>query len=199
MKKTMRGGFDIPGFPLANILAQYRITDATISAAYTRPVITQMDCVINMLEIIGVLDQVTANIIRVTSTGRVGIFGEEIEKIFILKEGHNYSFRQTVLNGGALFEHLNQDHAAICGYPGHVFMIAKQGDKLYYIDPQVPFPSTPCDLMNAECLALINRQPHFYVLFRSEERLTPDQLRHIGFSIAPAPAPAPPGGVPMVY
>lgn len=59
-------------------------------------VTSEMDCVINAMQLIGLIDNFSANILRLTSISKLhGISKDEIEKIFAFKFNRKFAFEPT--------------------------------------------------------------------------------------------------------
>lgn len=183
----MRGGIgEELGLPPCETLSVFSITNQQIQS-FTREVHSPMDCFINALQLLGVINSVTANIMRISTAGKSGFQLEEIEKIFVLLTGFNHSFR-AIPNPAdfsrIIAENLPPGHAVFAGHEGqskHVYLIGRTDDKrLIYIDPQL---GTLCDLASDDCFKLISGNTLFRILFHSTTKLTSEQLRRIGFVI----------------
>ena len=184
-KRKMRGGIgEEHGFPQCNSLSQFKITDDQL-LNFKRAVPSPMDCFINALQILGVVNSITANIMRISSLGRNGFTREEIEKIFIMLSGYNHDFKSTESSEefsqwiGTL---LLPGHIVFAGYEGntkHVYLIGRRIDGiLVYIDPQL---GIFCDLSTLECQEYLKNNRVYRIMFNSTEKLSPDQLSQLGF------------------
>jgi len=162
IKKLQKGGGPAP------FVANFQITDSSIKK-FRRWVQKPRDCVINAMELIGILDQQSADIARIF-IGDTGAKIPQIEQVFSLVQ-QLYEWKFVKLNGlQDLIQITNNDamlkksHAMFCGYlgedEGHVFLIAKgNGGKAYYIDPQV---NEVCDLN--QCGNYIANKQGYFVL-----------------------------------
>jgi hypothetical protein len=184
-RRKMRGGIgEIHGFPPCTSLSQFKITDEQI-LTFKRAVPTPMDCFINALQILGVVNNVTANIMRISSAGKTGFTTDEIEKIFIFLSGHNHDFKAT---GSPqefsewIAKNLFPGHVVFAGHQGdinHVYLIGRQiSGNLVYIDPQL---GIFCDLSTDECQGYLKNNRVYRLMFNSLEKLSPEQLTHLGF------------------
>lgn len=186
-RKKMRGGVgEMHGFPPCTILSQFKITDEQL-LSFNRAVPSPMDCFINALQILGVVNSITANIMRISSSGRIGFSKEEIETIFVMLTGYNHDFKST-----ESFEEFSQwigklllpGHVVFAGYEGntkHVYLIGRRIDgMLVYIDPQV---GIVCDLSTKECQGYLVNNKIYRLMFNSAEKLSLEQLRQIGFVV----------------
>ena len=181
----MRGGIgEMHGFPPCINLSQFKITDEQLQS-FNRALPTPMDCFINALQILGVVNNITANIMRISSAGKTGFTTEEIEKVFILLSGHNHDFKPT----GSSREfsewitiNLLPGHVVFAGHQGninHVYLIGRQvNGTIVYIDPQV---GIFCDLSKEECQAYLTNNKVYRLMFNSVDKLNPEQLRLLGF------------------
>ena len=155
------------------------------------------DCVINAMQIIGILDSFSANVCRITSlTEENGMMNsEQIAKIFSLKYDKLYKFTR-VATKYEIFCNLiitNLNHSSnivFCGYKGsdnigHIFLIGYRNDKRFQlIDPQIK-TSEPviCHAENfAPCFEnYIGNKENYYLLKNEEVRLTKKQKEDMGF------------------
>lgn len=78
-------------FPSCDTLSQFVISDINIMN-FKRYLHSPRDCVINALQIFGILDVISANVMRMF-TVNTDIQKEEIEKIFVLTFGNNFEFK----------------------------------------------------------------------------------------------------------
>ncbi len=148
-------------------VAQFRITDDSISK-FRRWIKKPRDCVINAMELLGILTDKNADIARIM-VGDQGITIEQIEQIFSLIEPKfNWRFfRFTKLETLSHFtsQQLKPLHSIFCGYlgqDGHVFLIAKTiNEKIMYIDPQI---NELCDLDQSSCVKFIENKQIYYIL-----------------------------------
>lgn len=216
-KKIRRGGaLEHHGLPPCTIVSCFPITDHYIN--FTRLFRSPMDCVISGLQYIGVLDADTANLMRITTIGSVGINQEQIELMFAVKYRNNYSFKpytnfdefaQTVVRlpmGNILFAGYETDAFK------HVFILVNLDGRIFYMDPQ----TVNCDILDtANCAApfIIHGKRAWYLLHQSETRLTPFQeqiiiehvndlqhrvpLRVVQQAPTPVPVPLPLAPVPL--
>ena len=135
-----------------------------------------MDCFINALQLMGVLDPLSANIMRVSTLGVTGFTKPQIEIIFSFTFRKNFDFKSTNnFDEWAQWinHYLQPNHVVFAGYSGHVFVIGRMNHgMLVYIDPQVP---VFCNLNTPECEALLRGKAEYYLLFNSTEQLTQQQ------------------------
>lgn len=99
------------------VIAEFRITDQHLQN-FKRLIKKPMDCVINALEIIGVIDNTHADIIRICM-GDVGLSSYQITEIFqYMKPKYQWDFMRIKLK--ALIEYcqknLKRGHVLFCGY-----------------------------------------------------------------------------------
>lgn len=187
-------------------MAQFKISDENISGfqSLLNKKLTEMDCFVNAMQLIGIFDRYTANILRITCTGKQGVDNDEMEMAFIL---HNY------LNNPAknvpyydyfqvgnfqiwaemLAKTLHPGHVAFCGYfdtigdksYGHVFLIGKYlNGETVYLDPQV----ANCKLNDLNCVQHLksrNGIPRTYwSMFKSDDNITSNTLMEdLGFDV----------------
>lgn len=182
--------------PMCNILSQFKISDENIDS-FQRYINSPMDCFINALQLMGLLDSLTSNIFRISCVGKQGFEIMQIEKIFILlnKEKHNFDFISTknfdefaktietnLLPGHVVFAGYSTDKLVGDNWAnktnGHVFIIGRYHDgRIVYIDPQI---DTICDINTCQHL-IRNRGDNYYLLHNSEEKLTNKQMEKLGF------------------
>jgi len=168
------------------MLTQFQITDANI-ASFMRNVLSPFDCVINALQLIGMLDMYSANLLRITIVGQYGIDEHQIKKIFILYYGYNFEFEPipSFQDFSNMISCLEVGNVAFAGYQdahagAHIFLIGRKTDGLfYYIEPQ---RNTICNLSeDPECLRYIANKQVYYLLKNNLTRLTDAQFREQGF------------------
>jgi hypothetical protein len=68
--------------PMCKKLSIFKISDENINS-FQRFINAPMDCVINALQLIGLLDSLTSNIFRISCVGKQGFELIQIEKLFI--------------------------------------------------------------------------------------------------------------------
>lgn len=155
-------------------VAEFQISDYHITR-FRRFVKKPMDCVINALEIIGILDDIRADILRI-AVGDQGLNTDQIVSIFkLLKPLFKWRFfRYTNLETLSQYtvNEMKHGHVVFCGYRGynpvtetyvgHVFLIGKYlNGNLVYIDPQIP---TVCRLDDDQCQNLIKNKQEYFIL-----------------------------------
>jgi hypothetical protein len=183
-KKTLKkGGFGPQhGLPPCPQMSLFQILDNNI-LSFRRYINSGMDCFINALQVFGLLDEMCANIMRISSAGRVSGFSkEEIEAILILLTGYNFDFTssENFAEFESMLTHIQPNFGILAGYSGHVFVIARNSlGELILIDPQLGY------LGNYEAAKHLINKPgrKYYILFQSLVKLTPDQLRSLGFVV----------------
>jgi len=185
--------------PISNIISQFEISDDNIKR-FSRNVNSPYDCVINALQIMGFIDKVTSNILRISDIGdKFGFNKIQIEKIFILLKGTNFDFiainnfndfsqtvEQNLLPGHVIFagymEIINKGELNEKGESDekifqHVFLIGRYlNGKIVLMDPQL---QALCDIN--KCQDLIRNKDEYYILYNSKESLTKSQLTKLGF------------------
>lgn len=166
--------------PECDILSQFGMTDNNINS-FKRYIQSPMDCFINALQLMGLIDVLTSNMVRISCAGQSGFTKPQIEKVFILYKGHNFDFKSTT-NYNEFSQNietnLQKNHAVFCGYTGHVFILARlaNGD-IMYIDPQI---NEFCNVNTCQD-QIRNGGSTYFLLFHSKEKLTNYQLEFIGF------------------
>jgi len=61
---------------------------------FTRDFSSPMDCFINALQMFGVLDPYSANLMRISTIGTNGFTKEQIEWSFMYRYNHNFNFER---------------------------------------------------------------------------------------------------------
>ena len=151
------------------LVSQFQISDENL-LRFRRFVKKPMDCVINALEILRVLDQNAADLMRIV-VGDQGLTIENIQHIFkyMYPQYRFRFFKYTNLHTLSDFckNELNPGHVIFCGYSKqgfrHVFLIGKNLlGTILYIDPQV---DAFCDLSSEQsCLPYIMDAEEYYIL-----------------------------------
>lgn len=183
--KKVKGGFGPEhGLPLATILSLFHILDENITG-FTRYLSSPNDCFINALQVFGLLNTSCANIMRISSTGRIGFTKEEIEAVCILLTGLNFDFinssdynkfEQTISS-------IPPNYGVLAGYSDaftkHVFIVARNSSgEIILIDPQLNYLGKYEDARHL----IYAPGRNYYLLFQSPNKLTPDQIRSLGFN-----------------
>ena len=173
------GGDAYPGFPPCVSLAQFKMSEENISS-FRRIFNSPMDCVITALQLFGILDVRSANLMRISSLGKSGFTKEQIELIFMYTIRKNFDFKFTTNFtefADYIMSNLRIGYAVFAGYEGHVFIIAKQSDgRLLYMDPK----QTPAIcLFGAECQSSLSIHKTFFLLHSSIDDLTDPQQETI--------------------
>lgn len=177
--KSQKGGiYEDQGLPPCTEISTFRVTDDQING-FERLINSPMDCVITAMQIIGMLDGKSANIMRVTTLGIHGITKIQIELIFTLFYNKNFDFKQTYDYDEftrTISATLPVGHVVFGGYVGHVFILARHLDgSIYYIDPQI---NTYCNVADDQCSALFTQnQSSWFLMTNSVENLTPVQYQ----------------------
>jgi hypothetical protein len=163
---------DNSGLPDANILSQFIITDENL-LEFDRTFKSPMDCVINALQIMKVLDSLSANIMRISTAGVSGFTKEQIEIIFAYVYRKNYDFKSTANYDewvNYINSYLNPGNMVFAGYSGHVFIIGRNSNGvIVYIDPQ---NGQLCNLSEPECENYVKMNGPWFLLFNSVNYLT---------------------------
>jgi len=186
-------------------LFQHPITNENIDK-FIRYVKSPMDCVINAMHIIGLLDNFSSNLVRLTCVGDEGVTIEQIQKIFTLysiidgnryeREAHEFLFLEAPEMGGLshanvfekiVIERLEPQHILFCGYAmgglKHVFLLGRYLDgSIMYIDPQVD-GGVICDIGLAECFRYISGAQKYYLLHYNPEELTQQKIEEMNIII----------------
>lgn len=154
-------------------ISQFPITDGQIDK-FENLVKKPRDCVINALQLVGVFDSRTANIARIL-IGDIGVTKPQLEDLLSLVKPkfqwnfYQYSKIETLVQKTNSF--LQPNNAIICGFEGHVFIIAKDNfEGIYHIDPQRTGKEI-CKLspdennsLDTQCLEYISNKNSYYIL-----------------------------------
>jgi hypothetical protein len=165
---------------MATEFTQFRITDEQIRN-FKRLIAQPKDCFINAMQIMGMLDVLGGNILRISCAGNQGFFKEQIEKIFILHTEHNHDFVSMNYDEfvNTIVNQLQPGYVTLGGYEGHVFIVGRYlNGTIVYIDPQL---NTICDLMDPECEKYLKVSNKYYLMFHSKQTMTETQLIKLGF------------------
>jgi hypothetical protein len=136
-------------------VAQFPITNEQLTNIQ-RTVVKPRDCVVNAMEIIGIADSRSADIMRIM-VGDVGVQAEQIEDIFqfLFKRPFVFTYDSDINKlSNYVAENLKINHVIFLGVhyingDKHVFLIGKDmNGGIIYIDPQNPLL---CDLRYQEC------------------------------------------------
>lgn len=149
------------------------------------------DCVISALQIIGILDCFTANLMRITNVSRTGVQLKEIELIFALRYNKKFEFQTTPdFNEFKNFviDHLMPGHTVFCGivreHTSHVFLIGKNLEgQLVLMDPQQPTNNNIwCMMDTQDCFSSYMQGTLSYnLLFNYTNELTEAEQAQLGF------------------
>lgn len=203
-RKKMKGGnilnYTQFGIPEPLTLVEIKISDQNL-CNFRRYMNSQMDCLINAMQLMGLIDSKAANLVRISSAGTTtGFTIEQISSIFILYTNKFCLFRQ-MANFNAFATQLtkiNPGTVALGGYTteglSHVFLIGKTiGGEMVYIDPRETI-STYCNLSEQQCLNILSNKNLYYLLYHNDTKLTLEQFNALGFinqktyqQICPAP------------
>lgn len=174
------------------VVSNFKITDKNI-ADFKRLFGNECmyDCVVSAMQIIGILDFYTANLIRITKIGKeYGITNHEIEKIFTLIFNKRYVLQETNKAnefGEYVKSHLHPGHCIFCGIKrgdgtGHVLLIGRDlSGRLIKLDPQSTNPF--CYLEeDKDCYnEFITNTTTYYLLFNYQNCLTQEEQLRMGF------------------
>lgn len=190
-KRKMKGGniLNYAQFGIAepNILVEVIISDETL-CNFRRYKNSQMDCLINAMQLMGLIDIKAANLLRISYAGtNTGFTAEQISCIFMLYTNKFCLFRQ-IANIETFFSQiqlLTPGTVTLGGYTvsglSHVFLIGKtQTGQLVYIDPRETV-STYCNLSEEQCYNILANKNVYYLLYRNDNILTEQQLTSLGF------------------
>jgi len=149
-------------------IAPFYMTDENLHH-FRRWVKKPSDCVINALELLGVLQATPADLMRI-AVGDSGLSAPKIEETFayVYPTIRWRFFRYTDIHTLENFciQGLQPSHVIFCGYNKqgfrHVFLIGKTNTgKVVLIDPQA---NLFCDLENSDCFENIQDAEEYYIL-----------------------------------
>jgi hypothetical protein len=162
---------------------QFRITDDSINS-FQRVIASPMDCFINAMQIIGIINNISANLMRISSAGVTGFSKEQIESIFLLVLKRNVEFKSSdnfQEFSSTIYSTLMPNHVCFCGYTGHVFLIGRRANgTIVYIDPQV---NQLCNLDDPTCQAYVRDKPRYFILFNSDHVIPDENIRQLGLNV----------------
>lgn len=198
----MKGGIMHSSFPVTNSLSCFPFSQSTISN-FRRRFATPMDCVITTLQMIGLINRFTAEIMRISCMGKTGINTETIMSVFIIAFKRNFNFIKLDSYEQFIREltaNLPCNNVAFCGYKNqdntnHVFLMCREacGD-LSLLDGTI---ATNCSVTNPSCRQLLTGKKSYYLLYNSRESLTDEQIESLytpttftDVDMVPAPASA---------
>jgi hypothetical protein len=151
-------------------VSEFKISDENLMKFF-KLVDKPNDCVINALQIIGILDRLNADLMRV-AVGDIGLIDTQIKDIFkVVVPSKQWRFlRYTNVKDLAEFTslYMKPGHVIFCGYEehkiNHVFLVGKtMSGNVLYIDPQ---EKVVCDL-DAQCRRFIENKKAYYILQNS--------------------------------
>lgn len=155
-------------------IASFFITNDNLTS-FKRLVAKPNDCVINALQLLNILDEKAAHLMRI-AVGDIGLTEEQIQETFsYIYPTFEWRFiRYTNIKTleNYCFSELQPSHVIFCGYRmynprkknylRHVFLIGKdQNNTIVYIDPQI---NVYCDLKHADCFHYIRDATDYYIL-----------------------------------
>jgi hypothetical protein len=153
-------------------IAQFRIFDENLKS-FKRLIDKPMDCVVNAMQIIGVINSTTADLLRIKA-GKQVFQIDEIEKMFTLYFPHIFKFKS--MDGVEWVNQIKQilkpGHVMFVGYsdkngPGHVFLVgrlATDSKDIIMLDPQLPPGYQYCPLKDDRCFDFISNKTNYYIL-----------------------------------
>lgn len=184
IKSKKGGALEEHGLPVCDRLSFFPIKDEAITT-FQRSFNVPMDCVINALQLMNILDTHSANIMRISALGTQGFTSNQIELIFMYNKGYNFSFKSTINYQEwieSIYTLLPPGNVVFAGYVSqtggkHVFLIGRYANgMLMYIDPQT---SPLCPLTHPTCAGFVNEQREWYLLFNSTIPLSPGNIRSV--------------------
>jgi hypothetical protein len=189
---TAQPGFTVPQSFLAYeqvetpFMAAFPMSDSQLDG-FKRHVPHSSDCVINAMQLLGLIDERTGDLMRITAITLKGLSKEQIEKLMERTTGYKYDYRSSssYQDFFAAATQLEAGRAIFCGIKrsngtSHAFIIGRGlNGTLYFIDPQIPII---CDINDPSCSAHIRENvTEWFILFRSDQELSRVQLEQAGF------------------
>lgn len=189
--KGMKGGnilnYSQFGIQEPLTLVEIKISDQNL-CNFRRYMNSQMDCLINAMQLMGLIDSKAANLVRISFAGTTSGFTiEQISSIFILYTNRFCLFRQ--MANFDVFRtqviKINPGTVTLGGYVSggisHVFLIGKTtSGQMVYIDPRETI-STYCNLSEQHCLNILLNKDFYYLLYQNNTKLTQEQFAALGF------------------
>lgn len=184
--KLVLGNYHSLGIAEPTTLFEARISDKNL-CNFKRYLDSPMDCFVNAMQIMGLIDTKAANLLRISCVGVTGFSEEQIASIFILYTKFFFIFRE--LTGWDAFGQqvmkISPGTVTLGGYrkngAGHVFLIGKTTqNKMIYIDPRIK-NNTLCFLDESQCENHIKNMDKYYLLYHNDILLTPQQFMGLGF------------------
>jgi len=186
-----------PGFTVPQSFLSYEQVETPFMAAFPmsdsqldgfkRHVAHSSDCVINAMQLLGLIDERTGDLMRITAMPLSGFHQQQIEKLMERTTGYKYDYRSSssYQDFYAAATQLEAGRAIFCGIKrsngtSHAFIIGRGlNGTLYFIDPQIPII---CDINDPSCSAHIRENvTEWFILFRSDQELSRVQLEQAGF------------------
>jgi len=167
-------------------MAAFSMSDSQLDG-FKRHVAHSSDCVINAMQLLGLIDERTGDLMRITAMPLSGFHQQQIEKLMERTTGYKYDFRSSSSYREFLtaVTQLEADRAIFCGIKrsngtSHAFIIGRgRNGTLYFIDPQIPII---CDINDPACSRHIRENvTEWFILFRSDQELSRVQLEQAGF------------------
>lgn len=151
-------------------ISEFKISDEDLMKFF-KLVNKRNDCVINALQLIGILDRLNADLMRI-AVGDIGLNADQIRDTFsLVVPTKAWRFlRYTDVKDLASFTqfYMKPGHVIFCGfedeYTKHVFLVGKtMSGNVLYIDPQI---NLICDL-DSQCRSIIENKKGYYILQNS--------------------------------
>jgi hypothetical protein len=189
---TAQPGFVVPQSFLAYgqvetpFMAAFPMSDSQLDG-FKRHVHNSSDCVINAMQLLGLIDERTGDLMRITAMPLSGFHQQQIEKLMERTTSYKYDFRSSSSYQEFLtaITQLEASRAIFCGIKrsngtSHAFIIGRGvNGTLYFIDPQIPII---CDITDPACSIHIRENvTEWFILFRSDKELSGVQLEQAGF------------------
>jgi len=149
-------------------VATFSITNEDLKQ-FKRFIKKPMDCVINVLNLLNIIDRKTADILRIT-VGYTGLEQNQIEELFAYFYPNGRWRFYSYTNIDTLVHYCQKElpinHVIFCGITNkkesHVFLIGKtQNGELIFIDPSIDLL---CDLADIQCARILLQASRYYIL-----------------------------------
>jgi len=185
-----KGGDNYVGPTWGNlIITNFRISDNDL-LSFQR-LTSNVDCAASAMQIVGVIDKFTANIIRIMLNAhqQLGLYANEIESIFSLRTNKKHVFKPTTSAQefvDFINTHLLPGCVVFCGVTyevtSHVFLIGRDTSGTYIkIDPQKE--TRICNLKEEACIhSIFEGARSYFLLYNYENEFTVEEGESMGFT-----------------
>ena len=148
------------------------------------------DCVIIALDLLGLISPKTADLMRIVAIGLTGLSAIQIVKIMEITT--DYKHRLHIFFKYHLFWEIllqlttEENKALFCAITRtngsrHAFIVVHFDKRIYVVDPSMLSDATEITILEDSCPSHTQGITEWYVLFRSEYKLTDEQKKQTGF------------------